>query len=156
MSLNPNQPIDQTLNSEWPSWIRAIHAYINTLEDSIASGNISVTTLSIEAGDISLTIGSELSSSMIEVIFASAAGACNIANIYGGSAGQIKVFIFTNNLISFQDGAKESGKIYLNQLPVLGIFNAQSNDVLVLANVGGDGSDNFGWWKELYRQMAVK
>jgi hypothetical protein len=157
MPLDVNKPTDQALVNELPYWIRAIHAYINALEDSIPSGSfIARTILSIPAGSTSLSIGTQLSDAVIEIIFASGVGAAVLEAIYGGTNGQIKIFIFTNSVVSFKDGTKAAGKFYLNQLPILSNFNAQEGDVLILANVGGDGSTNFGWWKELYRQIAVK
>jgi len=153
--LDVTKPTDQELNSTWPAWIRALHTYINTMEEG-APSNFAVTNLTISAGDTTLSIGVDLSDVSLEVIFVSGTGASNISYIYGGTSGQIKIFIFMDNTVSIQDGLKVTGQIYLNQLPVLSIMGAQENDVLVLVNVEGNGSSIFGWWKEMYRQVAVK
>jgi hypothetical protein len=156
MSLDPSKPTDQELVSTWPSWIRALHAYINVLEGNLSGSIFVVTELSITAGDTTLVVGTDLSRAMFEVVFVSGVGPSTLKHIYGGTQGQFKVFIFMNNLVSVEDGDKDDGEFYLNQLPVGSVFGAQENDVLMLANVDGNGSDEFGWWKEVYRQVAVK
>ena len=154
MTLDPNKPTDQALNSEWPSWIRAIHVAINAI---VAGGSqIATRVLSILAGDTSLTVGTDLSALALEVIFVSGTGPSTLETIYGGSQGQIKIFIFSDGNVSVLDGDKIGGQFYLNQLPVYTTFHAQDGDVLALVNVGGNGSTNHGYWKELYRQIAVK
>ena len=157
MPLDPTKPTDQELNSTWPWWIRAVHAYINALESSIPSGAIiNVNSLIVAAGDNSLTVGIDVSDLLFEVIFINGVGVSTIQTIYGGSNGQVKIFIHQSALVSWCDGLQSGGQIYLNQLPVASIFAAQLGDVLVLVNVGGNGSTEHGYWKELYRQMAVK
>lgn len=157
MPLDSTKPTDQALNSEWPSWIRAIHAYVNNLEASIPSGSFMViNNLTIAAGDTSLSIGVDLAAQLLEVIFVTGTGAATLQYIYGGTNGQIKIFIFLNNVVSMRDGAKSGAQFYLNQLPVLSDFVAQEGDVLVLTNVGGNGSSLQGYWREVYRQIVVK
>jgi hypothetical protein len=157
MPLDPIKPTDQELNSTWPWWIRAIHAYINNLELIVtpAGSIIAITNLNVTAGDTSLSVGIELSTQYVEVIFVSG-GAANLRFIYGGRNGQVKIFVFLTNTVSVRDGNESDGEIYLNQLPVGIDFDAQDGDVLVLVNVGGNGAGIQGYWKELYRQVAVK
>lgn len=157
MPLDPAKPTDQELNSTWPWWIRAVHTYINALESSIPSGSaINVTNLIVAAGDSALSVGIDISALLFEIIFINGAGPAVLQYLYGGSNGQVKIFIHQSALVSWKDGAKSGGQIYLNHLPILTDFNAQDGDVLALVNVGGNGSTNHGYWKELYRQVAVK
>ncbi len=157
MPLDPTKPTDQELNSTWPWWIRTIHAYINNLESSIPSGSaINVTNLNVAVGDNSLSVGIDISALLFEVIFITGLGPSILQYIYGGLNGQVKVFIHQSALVSWRDGPQSGGQIYLNQLPVASVFAAQLGDVLALVNVGGNGSTEHGYWKEIYRQMAVK
>jgi len=154
MSINVNEPTDQVLVSELPSYLRSLAVAINTIEEN--SDSITVTNLSISAGDTALVIGTDLSTQKIEVVLTSGIGASVIEYIRGGTEGQTKIFVFQDNDISFKDGIKSDGKIYLNQLPVLTDFDAQQDDVLALVNIGGDGSAEYGYWKEIWRQLSVK
>jgi len=154
MSLDTNKPTDQVLVAEIPAYIRALAVAINAIEEY--SNSITVTNLSISAGDTALVIGIDLSAQKIEVVLTSGIGASVIEYIRGGTEGQIKIFVFQDNDISLKDGIKSDGKMYLNQLPVLTNFAAQQDDVLALVNIGGDGSTNYGYWKEIWRQLSVK
>jgi len=154
MSLDTNKPTDQVLVAEIPAYIRALAVAINAIEEY--SNSITVTNLSISAGDTALVIGIDLSAQKIEVVLTSGIGASVIEYIRGGTEGQIKIFVFQDNDISLKDGIKSDGKMYLNQLPVLTDFDAQQDDVLALVNIGGDGSTNYGYWKEIWRQLSVK
>ncbi len=154
MSLDTNKPTDQVLVAEIPAYIRALAVAINAIEEY--SNSITVTNLSISAGDTALVIGIDLSAQKIEVVLTSGIGASVIEYIRGGTEGQIKIFVFQDNDISLKDGIKSDGKMYLNQLPVLTDFAAQQDDVLALVNIGGDGSTNYGYWKEIWRQLSVK
>ncbi len=153
MTLNINEPTDQRLVSELPYYIRLHAAAINVLE---TDSGIATTVLSILAGSTSLVVGTNLSVAAFEVVLVSSAGVCNISQIRGGIQGQIKIFIFQDNLVSIVDGIKSDGRIYLNQLPTLSTYNAQQDDVIALVNVGGDGASTYGYWKELWRQLSVK
>lgn len=154
MILSVAQPTDQELNANWPLWIRTLAAAINNLELGVSS--LTVTSLTVTAGDTVLVIGTELSSNMIELIIIQGAGAATLSYIRGGTNGQIKIFVFQDDDISFQDGLKSDGAIYLNQLPASSVYNAVQDDVLVLVNIGGDGASTHGYWKELWRQNSVK
>ena len=154
MTLNINEPTDQRLVGELPSYIRANRVVINANEAS--DTEYSNQDLVITAGDTSLTVGTDLSLSKIELIRITCLGVANIAQIKGGTAGQVKIFIFGVNTISFTDGVKSDGRLYLNQLPVSSSFAAQVDDVIALTNVSGDGAAVYGYWKELWRQISVK
>ena len=92
----------------------------------------------------------------LDVALVSGIGASTIEYIRGGIDGQIKIFIFQDNDITFKDGVKADGKLYLNQLPILSNFAAQQDDVIALVNIGGDGTTEYGYWKEVWRQLSVK
>lgn len=152
MSLNANQPTDQMLVSEIPSWIRAIHVAINSI---VGSGTVGTTRLVLNGGPSSLSVGTDLGTFGLEAVIISATSAADIATILGGIEGQIKIFIFEDANIRFVDGAKAAGALYLNQLPVGSFYSPQFNYVIALVNIGGDGVAP-GWWQELYRMDAVK
>ena len=115
-----------------------------------------MTELTIAAGAVALTVGTDLGLFGFEIVIVDADAGVNIANIVGGTQGQTKVFVFQDNNISIVDGLQANGAIYLNQLPALSSFVAQANDILALTNVGGDGSTVQGYWKEIFRQVALK
>ncbi|MBU2249100.1 MAG: hypothetical protein KKD77_20300 [Gammaproteobacteria bacterium] len=153
MSLDVTKPIDSVAVSAIPSYIREDRAAINAL----AGGNdVGVTEVELAALTTSITVGVEVGAYGYETVVISAAGAINLATMIGGTQGQVKVFIFQDNNISIVDGAAADGKFYLNQLPALSSFATQTNDILALVNVGGDGASVYGYWKELYRQVALK
>lgn len=154
MTLDTTKPSDQELISMLPYYIRENRASIN--EYLASDVQIVVTELEISAGDTALVVGTDLSAVSLEVILVTGSGAATITQIRGGTEGQLKIFIFQDNNISFTDGIKSNGQLYLNQLPVLSNFNAQVDDILVLFNVGGDGGADYGYWKELLRQLSVK
>lgn len=153
MTLDASEPTDQRMVSELAEYIRANRTAINLL----SAGAVVSTTLTVTAASTSLSVGTDLSSSSIEVIVISGSGISTIETILGGTAGQIKIFIFQDANVRIEDGnVKNSGKFFLNQLPSLNIMYPSSDDVLVVANVGGDGSSTPGYWKELYRTLSVK
>ena len=151
--MDATKPTDTEQVSALPIYIREVRAAVNSIS---GSGNVGVTNLAILPGATSLTVGTDISRDGYEAVIVSAAVAVNISNIYGGTNGQIKVFVFTDNNVGIVDGLALGGALYLNQLPALSTFNAQTNDVLVLMNIGGDGATNHGYWKEIQRQLAVK
>lgn len=155
MALDVNEPTDQRMVGELPSYIRANRVTINAFED--VSGEVGSTDLTISIGTTALVVGVDLSVARIETVRIDCLGVSNINQIRGGTAGQLKIFIFGSNTISLIDGLKTTnGALYLNQLPVLSTFTAQLDDVIALTNVGGNGSDVYGYWKELWRQLSVK
>ena len=151
--MDATKPTDQETVAALAAYIREARAAINAL--SSGSG-VGVTELTIAAGAVALTVGTDLGLFGFEIIVADADAAVNIANIVGGTQGQTKVFVFQDNNISIVDGLQANGAIYLNQLPALSSFAAQANDILALTNVGGDGSSVQGYWKEVFRQVALK
>ena len=152
--MDATKPTDVELVSALPAYMRESRAAINAL--SSGSG-IGVTELTIAAGAIALTVGTDVGLFGFEVVIVDADGAANIAKILGGTQGQTKKFIFQDSLVGIVDGAAGSGNIYLNSLPALATFAAQTNDVLELVNIGGDGGvTTHGYWKEVSRQIALK
>lgn len=155
MSLDPNKPTDQELVSMLPYWIRQLVASINAIE---IEGHVDIvfTELTVLAGTTAMVVGTDLSEATKEYIKVDSLGAALIGQITGGIEGQTKTFIFQGNNLSFLDGPKLTGQLYLNQLPALSTYSAQQNDVITLINIGGDGSGENGYWKEISRQMSVK
>ena len=154
MTLNVNEPTDQRLVSELASYIRADRVSINAIES--AADSITITNFSVSAGSTTLVVGVDLSDLKIETVLISGIGASTIEYISGGVEGQIKIFVFQDNDISFRDGVKSDGKLYLNHLPALSDFSAQQDDIIAFVNIDGDGSAVYGYWKELWRQVSVK
>ncbi len=153
MTLDASEPTDQRMNSELASYIRENREAINLL----TAGSVVSTTLTVTAATTSLTVGTNLSSSAIEIIIISGSGISTLETILSGTEGQIKIFIFQDSNVRLEDGnVKNSGKFFLNQLPSLVTFSPQADDVLAVANVGGDGGSTPGYWKELFRTLSVK
>jgi hypothetical protein len=117
---------------------------------------VGVTALNIAAGTVSLTVGTDIGIFGLELIPMTADAGVSIANIVGGTEGQIKFFVALDNNVSIVDGLKANGAIYLNQLPALSSFAMQDGDVLALTNIDGDGATVQGYWRELYRSVALK
>lgn len=154
MTLNVNEPTDQELVANLPAFIRALHVAVNVIDEG--DEDFSVTALTITAGDTALVVGTDLANVDFEVVIVTGAGPATIDQIRGGTQGQVKMFVFQNNLVSFNDGVKSLGELYLNQLPVDSDFNAQQDDVIALLNIDGDGASTYGYWKEVWRQQSVK
>lgn len=154
MTLDATLPTDQMLVAEIPPYIRANRAAINAF--AAGGAQIVTTNLTIVGGTTALVVGTDLTSIAIEIVLLTASGASTINQIRGGTEGEIKIFIFQNNNTTLTDGVKSIGSLYLNQLPVLTNFNTQIDDVLALVNINGDGASEYGYWKELWRQVSVK
>ena len=135
MSLDATKPTDVEPVSALPIYIREARAAINALS---GGGDVGVTDLTIPAGTTSLTVGTDIGTFGFETVVVDAIAAVNILSILGGVQGQVKVFIFQDNIINIVDGLALNGGIYLNQLPALSTFAAQANDVLALVNIGGN------------------
>jgi len=152
--MDATKPIDQEMTSALPAYIREVRAAINVIvaEES----DITMTSLLVSAGDNALVIGTDLTAIGIEIVLLSGLGASVIEQIRGGTQGQVKIFIFQGNNVGFKDGLKSDGQLYLNQLPVATILSAQQDDVVVLVNIGGNGTSIYGYWKEIWRQVSVK
>ena len=155
MTLDTNKPTDEVTVSEIPSYIREGRVAINAAIVDTDS-DFTVTTLNLSGGSVALVIGVDLIAVAFEIVKLGSLGVSNISQIRGGTDGQIKLFIFQDNQVSFVDGAKATGQLYLNHLPVGTPFVAQQDDVIELINVGGDGASAYGYWKETRRQVSVK
>lgn len=153
MTLDVNKPEDEVVVSSLASYIRENRAAINA---GSATG-IAQTDLSVSAGQISLSVGTELSPSGFETVMVTGDGVVALETIIGGTDGQVKIFIFKDFNVDIVDGnVKSGGKFYLNHLPAGSSFEAQEDDVIAFRNVGGDGASTYGYWKELFRTISVK
>lgn len=154
MSIDATKPTDQELVSMLPYWIRRNATAINSIVAGLEE--FTLTRLSLTAGTTALVIGVDLTAIALEVILLDSPGLCHLEQIRGGTEGQVKLIIFQGNSVDLIDGPKETGKFYLNQLPVGSTFSAQRDDVIALVNVEGDGGSIYGYWKEVWRQVSVK
>ena len=152
--MDATKPTDQEIIAAHAAYIREVRVAINTLISGVS--DVAITDLTVSAGTTAIVIGTSLLSVPIEVIKLNSLGVADIAQIRGGTEGQIKIFIFQGNNMTFADGTKTLGAFYLNQLPVGSLFVAQQDDVLALINIDGNGSTNYGYWKEIWRQISVK
>lgn len=154
MTLDATKPNDTDPVSELAEYIRENRTEINSI---VGSNSFGYTILEVAAGAVSLSIGTELGAYDIEVVKISGAGIADIATILGGTAGQIKIFIFQDNNVDFADGnAFAGGVFYLNHLPAASDFSPSQHDVIAVVNIGGDGASTYGYWKELFRTLSVK
>ena len=153
MTLDVNKPTDQAFVAELSAYIRENRVAINAIS---GVGNVGITDLTVAAGVISLVVGTDVGLYGLELVIIDAAAAIVLATMTGGTEGQIKIFIFQDANIDITDGAKADGKFYLNHLPALSNYSPQQDDVLAVANVGGDGASVHGYWKELFRTASVK
>jgi hypothetical protein len=153
MSLDVSEPIDQRLVSQIPKYIRQNRAAINAL---VSGAGFGTTALGVAGGTTSLTVGVDLLAVGHEVVIVTGVGVATLETIVGGTNGQIKTFIFQDSNVDLKDGVKANGKFYLNHLPALSDFTPDSDDVLELINVDGDGAAVHGYWKESYRTYSVK
>ena len=153
MTLDVNKPTDQAFVAELSAYIRENRVAINAIS---GVGNVGVTDLTVAAGVVSLVVGTDLGLYGLELVIITGAAAITLATITGGTEGQIKIFIFQDANIDMTDGVKADGKFYLNQLPVLSDYTPQQDDILAIANIGGDGASVHGYWKELFRTGSIK
>ena len=151
--MDATKPTDVELVSALAAYIREVRAGVNALS---GGDGVGVTDLTITAGAVALTVGTDLGLFGFEIVIVDAAAAVNIAKIINGVQGQVKVFVFQDSDITFVDGLAVDGKLYLNQLPALSSYVGHIGDVIALVNVGGNGSTVQGYWKELFRTEAVK
>lgn len=154
MTLDVNQPTDQVLVSEIAEYIREDREEINSISAGEANAS---TNLTITGGTTSLVVGeaNDLDPANFETVVVTGSGVAGITTITGGMDGQVKIFIFQDSNVSFVDGVKSGGQMYLNHVPALSSFNAADGDILALRNIGGNGTVH-GYWKELWREIAVK
>jgi hypothetical protein len=156
MTLDATRPTDQALLSELAEAIRDGRTDNNDLWAALsglgAASAYRVTNLA--ALTTVLDIDTDLGDVTIEVVNITGAGASELAQITGGTAGQIKIFYCADANITFLDNATElNGTFSLNQLG--GTFGGFARDVLCVANFGGDGVSDHGFWRELFRTAGV-
>ena len=157
MTLDADQPTDQALNATWPYWLRVHAAEINLLWAAAGAGGSSpiYTAINMAAGDTSLDVGTELSTTFLEILGLTADAAVNLTTITGGIAGQVKYIIALDNDVTLiQDTGTIGGTIYLNA-PAGVNLNINIRDVIALLNIGGDGDTVDGYWLEMYRKLQV-
>ena len=153
MTIDATKPTDQVLVSELPGYIRANRTEINNLN---LQGEYAVTTLPVASSKTELVVGTDLKNIDQEIVLISGVGSVTLQRITGGYDGQMKIFIFQDDDVSLVDGQKEDGEFYLNQLPATSTYHSVQDDSLILVNVGGDGTSEDGYWKEVNRQPSVK
>jgi hypothetical protein len=151
MALDAGEPRNRQV-TELEGYMRETRAAVNAIS---GSGNVGVTELEIALAATTLSVGTELDDFSIEVIILTAAAAVVITNIYLGVEGMIKIFVCQDANVSFTDGPKLTGQLYLDQGP-LSDFDMGLNDILAIVNVGGDGAAEHGWWQELFRKESVR
>lgn len=157
MALDTTQPADSVLVSALAAYIRANRQAINTNESSIAAGSALVfTELNVGAGETAMDIDDDLSAAMLEMVWLTGTGAADIAEIVGGTAGQVKIFMFGDANVRFERGTGD-GDINLNQSVAEDYYGGQQYDVVALVNIGGDPAAPLnGVWFELFRTPTVR
>jgi hypothetical protein len=152
MTLNVNSPADSDLLSTLAARDREERVAINALETAISELGLSatVTRLALVPGATSIVVGSGgLSSLRLEMVFLTGAGLANIAQITGGTEGQIKIFVLLDANVAF---VRNPTYIALNQPAAIPTFGNYAGDVIAMVNVNGaPGSFINGYWKELWR-----
>lgn len=148
MTLNASLPADaSTTLSELNALLREERVAINALETALSAlGGIitSDTDLNIAAGITYITNNVDLGDQALEVVNLSADGACNLAEIRGGRAGQVKIFRCTDGNVTFVNSATN---IVLNRT---GNLTSANGVILSLINSGGDPTTNVdGTWYEM-------
>jgi hypothetical protein len=152
--MDTTKPLDTVLASELAAYIRETRVFANALAVGAGFG---FTALTVPLGTTQLTVGSELLAVGIEVITVTGGGAATLTHILGGTAGQIKIFIFQDTLVRMDDGnLKDNGLLYLNHLPTGSDFSPNQDDIICLINIDGDGRVNHGYWKEVLRTLSLK
>jgi hypothetical protein len=156
MTLDVNSPADTDPLSDLAADIREGRVDNNALWAAISTlGMVSTyRELNVAAGTTVLDIDTDIGNVAIEIINITGAGVSQLAQITGGTAGQIKIFYCGDANISFLTSATEiNGTFSLNQPS--GTYGAYARDVLCVANFDGDGSTDHGFWRELFRTASV-
>ena len=139
-----------TADFDWD--LETLMGAINTNITAIAElGN--VTTYVMTAGQTTLTVGTELQTGQLEVVFLSAGAAEELQRIYGASSGDIKIFVMTNdNVTVVRSDSYIKTKNPLSE-PNLGM---NTSDIIALVNYGGvPATGTNGSWIELFRSFQV-
>ena len=135
-----------TADFDWD--LTTLMGAINILENV---GN--VTSVSLSAGQTVLTVGTELDSAPLEVVFLGAIAAEELQRINGASSGDIKIFIMTTNNVTVvrNDSYIKTKNPLLNPN-----FDTNIGDVTALVNSGGVAdTTTYGTWIELFRSLQV-
>jgi len=152
MSLDATVPSDAGFVSDLAGYSRETRAALNVIETAVASlGAVaSVTELALAAGATSIAVGSGgLSSLRWEIVLLTAAGAANIAQITGGTQGQLKIFILLDADVQF---VRNPTYIALNQPAAIANYGGYAGDVIAFVNINGNPSTGVdGYWKEIWR-----
>ena len=150
MTLDITKPADQVVVSEIPTYIREDRVAINSVS---GGGNVGATTLEVPLASTALAIPTQLGIYGHEIVLITAAGAVTLTQITGGTAGQLKTFIFLDGLISLTDNSARANATFdLNQAPADSDYAVPVRTVLTLVNVGGDaGATSDGYWREVDR-----
>ena len=160
MSLDASKPSDTgNVVADLAGHQRETRTAVNALESSIAGlGAVSThTDLVLSTGTTEINIPDNLSAIPSETINISGDGASSVASMTGGSAGQVKIFIFDDTDVDFDNSAtKANGTFFLNQPIVSASFGPAQYDILALVNIGGDGVSDNGYWQELYRSVSAR
>jgi len=151
--MDANKPTDQEMGSALAIYLREVRAAVNALS---AGTGVGTTTLNMVLGTTLLDVGVDLGMFGVDLVRATADVAVSIDTIIHGISGQIKIFIALDGNITLVDGIAAGGHLYLNQLPALSSFAMQTGDVIALVNIDGDGSVITGYWRELFRSVALK
>lgn len=157
MALDAAKPADTNLVSELPAIHRETRAAVNALETSISalSAVALAATVNIAGGTTNLLIGTDLSNVAFEVVIITGAGACVLATMTNGTAGQLKIFVCNDANITFDKGAAANGQFILNQPDHVANYGGTAGDVIALVNVGGDPGVDNGYWLEVWRTPTV-
>ncbi|MFH1952590.1 MAG: hypothetical protein ABIL06_13335 [Pseudomonadota bacterium] len=114
---------------------------------------IGATTYSMTAAQTSLTIGTELKASPIEVVFLGASAAESLNMINGSNDGHIKVIVASNANVTI---VRNDAYIKLNQPTANPNFAMSTGDILALVNEDGNpDTPANGTWKELFRSIQL-
>lgn len=139
-----------TADFDWD--LETLMGGVNSLITSLAAlGGVSTWTMT--AGQTTLTVGIELGSEQVEVVFLSAAAPEELQRINGSNSGDIKIFVMTSDNVTVvrNDSYIKTKNPLLN--PDL---DTKIGDVIALANTGGvSGTATNGSWVELFRSLQV-
>jgi len=152
MTVDASVPLDSVFGSLIASYVRETREFANELEAAIGLAVAPPTQSDVDMtpGQTALIVGSHLSAVAVQVCHINSATAETVGSITFGDGGQVVVFVAEGNNVTIgHDGVN----ITLNgddDLPL------QTNDVLVLANVGGAGDGvTDGNWVEVARSLRV-
>jgi len=148
MSLNEKLPADASSTlASLNELLRETRAAVNASISAISAlGGVitSDTDLDIPTGTTYIIVGEDISDQAVEVINLTAEGACSLAEIRSGRAGQVKIIKFGDSNVTIVNSLSN---IVLNRT---GNLSSTSGVILALFNVGGDVDSNIdGVWYEL-------